>query len=238
MKLAVSSSAVDGLLASGALTHLEWLEACAATVDADGIVFALRHLPRRDGEYLAQLRKNAIDTGLDVVALDVGTLFFGDEDASLRAEAAEIARMLGAPIVLFALGTPGAVPPADVRATTEALKAGTKRAKAANVTLALRAVPQTLAGSAAAAKRIVNDVDSAWLRYVDEPLAQEHPSERKTVLAYDEAPAEADPERDARLRRATQARRGWLVLDTAGGASDVAALGTRIAALRARKEED
>ncbi len=223
---------------SGALTHLEWLEACATTLDADGVVFALRHLPRRDDEYLAQLRKNAIDTGLDVAALDAGTLFFGDDDEPLRAEIAALARALGAPIVLFALGEPGTVPPADVRATTEALKAGTKRAKAANVTLALRAVPGTLAPTVSAAKRIVNDVDSAWLRLVDEPLAPEHPAERKTVLAYDAAPAGSDANHDARLRAATHGRRGWLVLDVADGAGDLATLGARIGALRAESEED
>ncbi len=233
MKLAISSSAVDGLLASGALTHLEWLEACASDLDAEGVVIVLRHLPRRDDEYLAQLRKNAIDTGLDIVAVDAGTLYFGDEDATLRAEIVGHARALGAPRVLFTLGAPGVVPPADVRATVEALKAGTREAKRANVTLALRVLPGTLAGTLAEAKRIVRDVDSAWLRYVDEPLASdERAIERKTVLFYDTMPPDADMHRAIALRSACDKHRMWLVVDAVDGTADLAGLRSWIATLR------
>jgi sugar phosphate isomerase/epimerase len=233
MKLAVSSSAVDGLLASGALTHLEWLEACATVLDAEGVVFALRHLPRRDVEYLAQLRKNAIDTGLDVVALDAGTLFFGDDDATLRDEIAALARALGAPIVLFRLGAPGMVPPADIRSATDALKTATSRAKRENVTLALLAVPGTLAATLGDAKRLVKDVDSAWLRFVDEPLAMDaHPAERKTVLFYDVMPHDARMHRAIILRAACPTHRSWLAIDAVGGEATIAELAAWIRALR------
>src|SRR5579862_7300506 len=69
MKLAVSSTSFADDFAGGALTQLEWLDLCAAELEADGVVFELRHFPRTDAEYVAQLKKMAVDLGLTVAAL-------------------------------------------------------------------------------------------------------------------------------------------------------------------------
>ena len=75
MKLAVSSSSFAEPLASGELTQLEWLERCASGLAADGVIFGREHFPRTDPEYVAQLKKVAVDLGLVPVALDAGSLF-------------------------------------------------------------------------------------------------------------------------------------------------------------------
>src|SRR5271165_4352553 len=71
MKLAVSSASFAADLASGALTQLEWLDLCAAELEADGVLFDLRHFPRLDDQYVAQVKKTAVDLGLTVAGLAV-----------------------------------------------------------------------------------------------------------------------------------------------------------------------
>src|SRR5579884_2644633 len=97
MKLASSSTAFDEQLRSDRLTQLEWLDLCAHELAADGVVFDVRHFPRTDTDYLAQLKKMAVDLGLTVAALRHDGFFEGD-DAHM-AQAVEIALALGAPLL-------------------------------------------------------------------------------------------------------------------------------------------
>ena len=57
MKIAASSASFATDLAEGALTHLEWLDLCAAELELDGVLLDLAHFPRLDDDYLAQARK-------------------------------------------------------------------------------------------------------------------------------------------------------------------------------------
>ncbi|MFN2450529.1 MAG: hypothetical protein ABR508_12200, partial [Candidatus Baltobacteraceae bacterium] len=95
MKLACSSSAFDQDLRSGDLTQLEWLDRCAGSIAADGVVFDMRHFPRTDDDYLAQLKKMAADSGLTVAALR-DDAFFQTQDT---AKTLGIALALGAPLL-------------------------------------------------------------------------------------------------------------------------------------------
>jgi len=72
MKVAVTSSSFSAALERGELTHLEWLEACASRLDADGVVLALADFPRTDSEYAAQVKKVATDLG---IVLGLGSFF-------------------------------------------------------------------------------------------------------------------------------------------------------------------
>ena len=187
MKLAISSTAFDRRLASGDLTQLEWLTRCATEFDIDGIVFDLAHFPRRDRDYLAQLKKMAVDGGLTVAALEART-FFTDADDEARATIISDAAALGAPLVVAPLPPPTPVPAAGYAETVQAAKLAVRAAKAANVPLALRNAPDTIGSNAADLKRFSKDVDSAWLRYALDGVAIK-PDEQatladRTIIAY------------------------------------------------------
>jgi sugar phosphate isomerase/epimerase len=181
MKLAISSAAFDRRLASGDLTQLEWLESCARTFDVDGVVFHLRHFPRRDRDYLAQLKKMAVDGGLAVAALDAGS-FFADADDEARASILADAATLGAPLVVTTLPAPGEIPAAAFNEAVRSGKLAARAAKAVNVTIALRNAPGTLGSSAADLKRFAKDVDSAWIRFALDASGLD-PQERQTLAA-------------------------------------------------------
>src|SRR3984885_3443121 len=97
MKLAVASSGFHHSLESGELTQLEFLDLCARDLACDGVVLDVRHFPRTDGDYLAQVKKMAADRGLGVAAL-ADAAFFGFEESAM-AEAFEVAAAIGAPLL-------------------------------------------------------------------------------------------------------------------------------------------
>ncbi len=97
MKLACSSTAFDQRFASGDLTQLEWIDLCAHEIAADGVVFDVRHFPRFDTDYLAQVKKMATDVGLTVTAVSHDG-FFGGDGARME-QSLEIALALGAPLL-------------------------------------------------------------------------------------------------------------------------------------------
>jgi sugar phosphate isomerase/epimerase len=226
MKLACSSTAFDGLLRSGDLTQLEWIDLCAHELAADGIVFDVRHFPRTDTDYLAQLKKMAVDLGLTVAALRHDG-FFGADDARME-QALEIALAVGAPLLSAPL------PPetsASWPQVLERLGAATSRAKRLNVTLALRNSPGTFAATAQDMKRAAKEADSAWLRYAPDFGALDAASDpaalmAKAVLVWREmnaAPLPAD---------LLAGYRGFIVVDDAEGSADAARASSALAALR------
>src|SRR5579875_1501161 len=80
MKLACTSGAFHAVIESGGLTQLEFLDFCAREAACDGIVFDVRHFPRTDDEYLAQLKKMATDRGLTVAAVADASFFGAPQD--------------------------------------------------------------------------------------------------------------------------------------------------------------
>jgi len=165
VKIATSSSSFARAIAAGELTQLEWLDACANELEADAVVFDAAHFPRTDDEYLAQLKKLAVDLGLAVAAVSADALFESDGEPWL-----DVAERLGAPLAM------GRAPrtahdPSAWGAFADSVKARSRDAKRRNVTLALSNVPQTLCASAADLRRVAKDVDSAWLRFAFDPLA-------------------------------------------------------------------
>lgn len=164
MKLAISSAAFDTLL-PGTLTQLEWVERCACTYDVDGVVFDDAHFPRHDDEYLAQLKKLAVDGGLTVAAYEVHGFFAPETGDDGRRGMIAAAAALGAPLLVCALPPPPEVPAAGYGEAVRAGKLALRAAKEANVTLALRNAPGTIGGAAADLRRYAKDADSAWLRF-------------------------------------------------------------------------
>lgn len=219
MKLGCSSTAFDEQLRSDRLTQLEWLDLCAHEVAADGVVFDVRHFPRTDTDYLAQLKKMATDLGLTPAALRHDG-FFDVDDAHME-QALEMALALGAPLLSAPL------PPETVVSWSEVqtrLAAATSAAKRLNVTLAVRNTQHSHAASEHDLKRVSKEADSAWLRYGPNFATLDAGSDEnallaKTVLVWSDV--NARPYSHATLLRGFG---GFVVLDAAAGDADAQAM--------------
>jgi len=219
MKLACSSTAFDEQLRGGDLTQLEWIDACARELAADGVVFDVRHFPRTDTDYLAQLKKMAADLGLSVAALRHDGFFSADSEH--MEQALEMALALGAPLLAAPL------PPVTAAAWNDVLGRlgeATTQAKRFNVTLALRNEPHTFAAGVHDMKRVTKESDSAWLRYGPDFDSLEQGSDprellAKTVLVWHEFDRAFDATREL-----LRSYRGFVVLDASGGNATVQSL--------------
>jgi len=208
MKFACCSTAFDEQLRTGGLTQLEWIDLSAHALDADGIVPDLRHFPRTDTDYLAQVKKMCVDLGLTLAALRHDGFFAGDEPHV--EQAFEIALALGTPVLSAPL------PPETSASWSELqqrLGIATSLAKKHNVTLGVRNAPRTFAASSHDLKRVSKEADSAWLRYAPDFGALEPGSDAqvllaKTVLVW----ADCRCEPSAAL---LEKYRGFVVLDAA-----------------------
>ncbi|TAM75193.1 hypothetical protein EPN44_09015 [bacterium] len=165
------------------------MDLCGSELPVDGVAFDERHFPRSDGEYLAQLKKMAVDTGLAVEAL-AATFEPAAEGALERLEASlQMAAVLGAPLAVVRLGASQALG-ATLGQVVHALKEAAGAAKRLNVTIALRNAPGTAAAGVADLKTLSKQIDSAWLRYavdvVELPQEATEPSElrRDAVAGY------------------------------------------------------
>jgi sugar phosphate isomerase/epimerase len=237
MKLATSSASFDAALSAGALTQLEWLDLCARELDLDGIVFDARHFPRTDDDYLAQLKKLAVDLGLTVAGLACDVLDAAPSaDAEARPAASawlEAARTLGAPLLVTRVAAAAAEDPAAWNDLVGAVKAASLEAKRTNVVLAVRNAPGTLCASVADLKQLTKEVDSSWLRYgVDagalDPPESVEPLLARTVVALD-ANAGDEP-------LALAGFRGFLVVDRALPGSDAGPLARALANVRGKEK--
>jgi hypothetical protein len=195
MKLAVASSAFSGALDRGDLTQLEFVDRAAHQFRCDGVVLDVRHFPRTDGDYLAQVKKMTTDLGLCVAALESND-FFEAGEAGMRAQLAW-ANAAGAPLVTAVLASETAISWSEQLAR---LGIATSLAKAANVTIAVRNSPGTFAATSHDCKRVSKETDSAWLRFAFDLDAFDRASDwtvlaEKLVLGWEDARRDAAAER-------------------------------------------
>ncbi len=223
MRIALSSSTFRRPLAAGDLTQLEWLERCSTVLGVDGVLAAVDDFPRTDAEYVAQLRKVAIDLGLVPFGVDAASLL-DPSAADARDAALALASGLGAAVIRTALPPPGDVPPATFVEVARVAKTFARAAKLANVTVLVATAPATLGADAAGVKHLVKDVDSAWLRAAPSALLPAAPKERVPAFS---AAADDDP-----ALVTARARRSWLMLDVPATEQAWEAAGAAIAALR------
>lgn len=177
MKLACSSNVASRLFESGELTQLEFLDLCAHEFGCENVALDLRHFPRTDGDYLAQIKKMAVDLGLGIAAVEDDGFLVRDEDG-MRASTA-IALAVGAPILITHAAVETAMSWSE---QLRLLNAATGIAKAFNVTLGMRNVAGTFAATALDFKRVSKEADSAWLRYALAPDALDASSDAGTLL--------------------------------------------------------
>ena len=226
MKLACASGSLHRDIENGELTQLEFLDLCARELDCDGVVLDMRHFPRSDDDYLAQVKKMATDRGLTIAGLADSTFFSATPEHVADVFGRAVA--LGAPLVAAPLAQEIECSWSDQLAR---LGIATALAKARNVTLALRNAPATFAASAQDCKRVAKEADSAWLRFGPEPQRLDAASDPRTlqpntVLLWSDA---LESERSAADAIAVFAGfRGHLAIDDASGTSTASALAAAV----------
>ena len=208
VRIAVSSFSFRQPLEAGTLTQLEWIEGCATRLGADGVLPAFAHFPRTDLEYVAQVRKVTIDLGMVPFGLDCPALLGLAAGGPVFEAALAVAQAFGAAVVRTTLPPPGDVPPAAFAAAVAAGKALGHAAKGANVTAVIAVTPGTLGEDLGSIKRLLKDVDSAWLRACPPALAV--PAELGPRDRFPACAATLDDDPGAVAQRAA---RGWLILD-------------------------
>ncbi|MDQ6941028.1 MAG: hypothetical protein M3169_00745 [Candidatus Eremiobacteraeota bacterium] len=208
MRIAVSSSTFRRPLEAGELTQLEWVERCASELGADGVVTALTDFPRFDDEYVAQLRKVAIDLGIVPFGIDAPRLLEPATDPSVLERAVAAAKGFGAAVIRTAPPAPGDVPPATFVETVRTAKVVSAAAKAANITVVVTTAPGTIAENLGALRHLLKDADSAWLRAC--PTALLDPAE---LGSKDRFPTFVTTPVDDPATVAARTSRAWVILD-------------------------
>jgi sugar phosphate isomerase/epimerase len=228
MKLCACSRSFANALSGGALTQLEWIDVCSAQDGLDGVDFAVEHFPRRDDEYLAQLKKLCVDRCLTVAAVNTATAFGAgeiDPQVDEMKTALDIAHRIGAPLLRFSCGASGGSPGIAWRELIRGLKALSERAKARNVTLAVQPRAGTLVAGEADVKRAFKECDSAWLRLATPATVPWETSVRDAVIMT-AAPAGSDLGAMLRFR-------GFVSLEDEVGGLDATRLQRWVASLYA-----
>ena len=223
MKLACASGSLHRDIESGELTQLEFLDLCARELGCDGVVLDVRHFPRSDDDYLAQVKKMATDRGLTIAGLTDPTFFSCAQE--------QMADVLGRAV---ALGAPLVAAPLTREIDSSwndqltRLAVATALAKACNVTLALRNSVATFAATTHDCKRVAKEADSAWLRFGPEPQRFDAASDPRTlqpntVLLWSDAGLENDRS-IAETIAVFSGFRGHLAIDEASGSATPAVL--------------
>jgi len=229
MKLACASSSLHRDIERGELTQLEFLDLCARELACDGVVLDVRHFPRTDDDYLAQVKKMAADRGMTIAAL-ADAAFFSAAPERMD-DVLAWAGALGAPLVAAPLARE-----VDASWSEQLGRLGTATAlaKRRNVTLALRNAPETFGATTHDCKRVVKETDSAWLRFGPEPARFDAASDPQllaanTVLLWsDLRDGEAATDRLA----AFASFRGHLALDDSSGTATPGSLSAALDRLR------
>ncbi|MBV8171173.1 MAG: TIM barrel protein [Candidatus Eremiobacteraeota bacterium] len=219
MRLALSSRSFARALESGTLTQLEWIDVCCAEPAIDGADFAREHFPRRDDDYLAQIKKLCVDRRLTIAGMNSAARFGGggvDAQAGEMCATLDEAALIGAPLVRFSCaavdGPAGVVWGELIRG----LKFVSEHAKRVNVTLALAPLSGTLVADEAAAKRALKECDSAWLRLAI-PAAVAWETHARDAVVMTSAPRGDDLAAALRFR-------GFVSLEDESGTLDAARL--------------
>ena len=227
MRIAISSSSFRGPLATGDCTQLEWIERCASELAVDGVVAALAHFPRTDIEYVAQLRKVAVDLGVVPFGIDAPALLAPTAAPGTYDDVFALAAGFGALVVRTVLPPPGEVPPASFVEAVAAAKSAAKAAKAANVTILIAEAPGTLGPDAVSVKHVLKDVDSAWLRAAPSAAA-----DRAAFTPKDRFPAFVADTADDPRAVADASAHAWTIVDARDGTQPWEELGAYVRALR------
>lgn len=231
MKLACASGSFHRDIERGELTQLEFLDLCARELACDGVVLDVRHFPRMDDDYLAQIKKMGADRGLSIAALADAAFFTATPDRMERVIGLAVA--LGAPLIASPLARE-----TDLSWSEQLARLGTATslAKERNVTLALRNAAETFAATTHDCKRVAKETDSAWLRFGPEPSSLDAASDPRllapnSVLLWSDVAHESERS-IAQTMAQYGAFRGHLAIDESTGGATAAGVAASIVAWR------
>jgi sugar phosphate isomerase/epimerase len=177
---------------------------------------SVEHFPRRDDDYLAQIKKLCVDRCLTIAAVN-SALPFGagaiDPHIDELKLSIDIAERIGAPLARFACGAAEGSPGIAWRELVRGLKSACEHAKKRNVTLAVLPRAGSLISTDADVKRALKECDSAWLRLALPAVPDWEPLARDAVVMVME-PAGFDIAAALRFR-------GFISLEDASGADEV-----------------
>ncbi|HEY1728460.1 MAG TPA: hypothetical protein VGG22_08825 [Candidatus Baltobacteraceae bacterium] len=229
MRLALSTTAFARALAAGELTQLELLDACAGELHVDGVVLDAAQFPRRDADYLAQIKKFCADLALTIVAVRDDALTASESSALV------LASHLGAPYVLTRMPERGNDPVTRWNEALGIIARAASEAKKLNVTLAVRNVPGSLVADNFELGRLRKESDTAWLCFALDPLALGAAPDEKVrkhlVLAYTDSDAD-----QVVLERLAEFG-GFLCVDASDGSGQLQSITRRLSAWRSSLAE-
>jgi hypothetical protein len=239
MKIACAGGALAREIERGGLTQLEFVDLCARECACDGIVLDARQFPRTDDDYLAQLKKMAVDWGLSIAGLWDAAFLRASSEAML--ETLRLAVVLGSPLVAAPLASETE---SAWGGQLERLGIATSLAKQLNVTIALRNAPATFAATTHDCKRVAKETDSAWLRFGPEPSSFDTASDAATLAADSVllwSPIGESDDSIAETVAAFSDFRGFVAVDDATGSASPGAIAAAVTRWRdglegARKE--
>jgi len=224
MRLALSTTAFARALSAGQLTQLELLDACTGELHVDGVVLDAAQFPRRDGDYLAHVKKFCADLALSIVAVRDDALTAGECSALV------LASHLGAPYVLTRMPERGNDPVMRWNEALGVIARAASEAKKLNVTLAVRNVPGSLVADNFEMARLRKESDTAWLCFALDPLALGTAPDEKVrkhlVLAYTDADA------DGTALERLAGFGGFLCFDESDGSGELQSIKRRLGAWR------
>jgi len=227
----VSSRSFAGALSGGSLTQLEWIDACSAQPGVDGLDLGVEHFPRRDADYLAQIKKLCVDRCLTVAAVNTSLPFGAAEIDSQIADmcaALDIADSVGAPLLRFSCAASSGSPAVAWHELIRGLKTLSRHAKDRNVTLAVQPRDATMIANGADVKRAFKECDSAWLRLAM-PASVPWESAAHDAVIMTAAPSGSDLASMLRFR-------GFVSLEDDAGALDATRLDRWVSSLLAASD--
>ena len=215
MKVCASSRSFARQFDAQQLTQLEWIDAMCEQA-LGGVDLSIEHFPRRDDEYLAQIKKLCVDRTLTIASVNTSGAFgAGPIDPQIEelSTLLDVAATLGAPLARFACGAPEGSPGVAWRELVRGLKAACVRAKERNVSLAVLPKDGSLIATEAEVKRAFKECDSAWLRLALPATADWELHGREAVIMV-MPPTGFDV-------AAAQRFRGFISLEDESGSDDV-----------------
>jgi hypothetical protein len=180
---------------------------------------SVEHFPRRDDEYLAQIKKLCVDRCVTIAAINTSVAFGAadiDPDLEHMNQAVDMAAAVGAPLVRFSSGEATGSPGIAWRELVRGLKAASAHAKQRNVTLAIGPRAGTMVADDADVKRVFKECDSAWLRLAA-PATPEWEASGLSAVIVVMAPAGSDI-------GVAQRFRGYVSLEDVAGDLDTSRL--------------
>lgn len=171
MRIGMCSWSHHPEFAAGRMDLFDWMSMCASELRVHGIEITDRHLQSTDEDYLAAVKRIAVDLNLTISALTVSNDFGLETEAELTKElesmerALEVAHALGAPMLRVFAGWPVVKKETQWKEMVRCMQIACLLAERETTVLAVENHNHGgFLQTAEDVQRLMNDTDSEWLR--------------------------------------------------------------------------